>query len=137
MFEGVKKYINIEKGILGALVVGGIVFFVNSEAGILSATTAALKQGVYTFLFGGMLVALCENLSVRWMNKWLSVLFSTLIVSVITITVVFLIHSLKGTPKPIASTLVTVYIAPPGFFFIAFTKRFLNKKAASDRETRL
>ena len=131
MLELFKKYINIEKGVIGALIMGLIVFYVNHESGWQLATVAALKQALYTFIFGGWLVALCENLSSKGTNYWASVLVATLTVSIITISAVYLIHSLKGTPKPLESTLVTVFIAPPGFFFIALSKRYALKKEKS------
>ncbi len=44
-------------------------------------------------------------------------------VSTLTIILVYAVHSLKGTPRPFESTLPTIILAPPGFFFLAWKKR--------------
>jgi hypothetical protein len=123
MYEYFKKYINIKKGIAGALIMGGMVFYLNSSHGWDAAFIAGMKQALYTFLIGGWLVALCERLSEKGDAFWFGVLSATLLVSVLTISAVAMVHYLRGTPEPLRSVLVTVFIAPPGFFGIAFHHR--------------
>ena len=99
-----------------------IVFFINVEHGYLPAATAGLKQAAYTILFGGAIIKLLEFLLVKIDNRYVSIPLSVLTVSVITTILIFVIHSLKGTPEPVLSTLPTIIMAPPGF--LALSIRF-------------
>lgn len=113
------KYINIKVGLIGALIMGSIVFAVNMKHGWLLATTAGLKQGLYTFLFSGIIVKLLDYLVKKIKNPHLSIPISVLAISGFTSLLVYLVHSLKGTPEPFLSTLPTILMAPPGFLFLA------------------
>jgi hypothetical protein len=116
------QFIDYPSAIAGAVIMGGIVGFINSDHGWAPALTAALKQASYTFLFGGLIIKLLYGLVKNIKNKHLSVFIPTIIVSVLTIALVYLLHSMKGTPKPFASTLPTILMAPPGFFALAWRK---------------
>ena len=65
------KYIDYKVGLIGAGVMGGIVFGINyyDSQEILGSTTAALKQGSYTFFFGGAVMKGCEYLATKINNK--------------------------------------------------------------------
>lgn len=102
---------------------GLIVGFVNTGFGWWPALTAAMKQAAYTFLFGGMLIKLLYSMAGRIKNRFSGVLISSVAVSLLTILLVFLLHSMKGTPKPFESTIPTIILAPPGFFALAWRKR--------------
>ena len=116
----VSKYINLKVGFLGALVMGTIVFFINMNHGWILATTAGIKQGIYTFFFGGVIVKLLEYSILKTSGKSYSIFISVVFVSLVTTFLVFLVHSLKGTPEPIQSTAATIILGPPGFLFLAF-----------------
>ena len=92
---------------------GGIVWFINMGFGWWPATTAALKQAAYTFLFGGILIKILDTIASRISNRYMAIAVATLTVSVITILLVYGVHSMKGTPRPLESTLPTVIMAPP------------------------
>lgn len=102
---------------------GVIVGIINMKHGAWPATTAALKQAAYTFLFGGAIIRLLYFIVLTVPGRISSLLLSVLIASVVTITLVYLVHSLKGTPMPVESTLPTVFLAPPGFLFLAVRKK--------------
>ncbi len=102
---------------------GTIVFFVNLEFGWQAATPAAVKQAAYTFLFGGIVIKLCETLALKPQNKWKGIFLGAIVASIITISAVFLVHNLKGTPKPFESTLPVIILGPPGFIFLAARSR--------------
>jgi len=124
----IKRFINIKFGLAGAFVMGGIVFFINLEHGWILSTTAGLKQWIYTFFFGGIIIKLLERLLSKFGNKFVSISFSVIIVSLVTILLIFFVHSLKGTPEPFLSTIPTILMAPPGFLFLALKfKRNQNK----------
>lgn len=99
---------------------GTIVFFINLSHGWILATTAGVKQGIYTFFFGGVIVKLLEYTLLKTSGKSYSIFISVVFVSLITTFLVFLLHSMKGTPEPIQSTAATIILGPPGFLFLAF-----------------
>lgn len=113
------KYIDLKVGFFGALLMGGLVFFINLEHGWILSTVAGLKQGFYTFFFGGIIVKLLEYLLLQIKNPYLSVPLSVVAISLLTILLVFIVHSTKGTPEPFLSTIPTIIMAPPGFVFLA------------------
>lgn len=110
-------------GLVGALVLAVIVFAINLNTSWQLATTAALKQGLYTFFAGGFMMRLVENLSIKWESKLLSYLVSVGIATLIAVSLTYGLHSLKGTPKPLLSTIPTIILGPPGFFWWAYKKR--------------
>ena len=117
------RFINIKMGLAGALIMGSIVWAINSSYGWWPATTAAMKQAAYTFLFGGILIKILDTFATKISNRYLAVISATLMVSSITIILVYIIHNFKGTPMPFESTLPTIIMAPPGFLALAIRKR--------------
>jgi len=117
------KYIDYPSAIAGAIIMGLVVGLVNADHGLWPALTAASKQAAYTFLFGGMMIKLLYKLVLMIKPKVLSVIISTITISAVTILLVYLVHSMKGTPKPFYSTLPTILFAPPGFLALAWRKR--------------
>lgn len=107
----------------GAVILGGVVFWVNHEHGNLLASTAALKQATYTFFAAGFIAKNNENLACRLDSTALSLLLAVSISSCIAIGLTYLVHSLKGTPEPLLSTLPTLLMAPPGFLFLGWRAR--------------
>ncbi|MBE9484839.1 MAG: hypothetical protein IMY74_08330 [Bacteroidetes bacterium] len=123
IYHHISRFINIRMGFAGALIMGAIVWFINMGYGWWPATTAALKQAAYTFLFGGILIKILDTIASRIRNRYVAVISATLLVSVITIILVYIVHNLKGTPRPFESTLPTIIMAPPGFLALAIRKR--------------
>lgn len=108
---------------IGALIMGGIVFIINLEHGWFLSTIAGLKQGLYTFFFGGIIIKLLEHLLLQIKNPYMAISLSVSVISVFTSLLVFLVHSLKGTPEPFLSTVPTILMAPPGFLVLAIKFR--------------
>ena len=110
----VKKFIDLKIAVSGAIVMGGIVFSINYSATheLTGSLTAALKQGTYTFFFGGILMKSCELLATSIQRRTLAIFSSVIIPSVFTLLLTFAMHSMKGTPKPFESTLPTLIIIP-------------------------
>jgi hypothetical protein len=119
----ISRFINIKMGLAGALIMGGIVWFINMGHGWWPATTAAMKQAAYTFLLGGILIKILDTIAINIKNRYLAITVATLSVSVVTIILVYIVHSMKGTPRPFESTLPTIIMAPPGFLALAVRKR--------------
>jgi hypothetical protein len=97
-----------------------LVWLLNARHGALPATTAAAKQAAYTFLFGGLVMRLCGALAKGAGPPALRVSVATLTPSIITIAAVFAVHSARGTPEPVLSTLPAAVLAPPSFAVFAW-----------------
>ena len=117
------KYIDYPSAIAGAVIMGIIVGAINFGHGWWPAATAAMKQAAYTFLFGGVLIKLLYTIVLAVPGKVGAIVLSVFTVSIVTIILVYLVHNLKGTPMPLASTLPTMILAPPGFLFLAYRKK--------------
>lgn len=115
----IHKYINLKFGAAGAFLMGGIVFFINLDHGWKLSTLAGAKQWVYTFFFGGMIIKLFEVALDKTQTLKYSTAISVMFIAVLTSLLVFLVHSIKGTPEPFYSTLPTIILSPPGFLYIA------------------
>jgi hypothetical protein len=129
------KFIDYPTAIAGAIIMGVIVGLVNADHGIWPAVTAASKQAAYTFLFGGLMIKLLYKIVASIKPKLPSVILATLSISLLTITLVYLVHSMKGTPKPFFSTLPTIVFAPGGFFALAWRRRKKLEARASQQST--
>ena len=110
-------------GAIGALILGTVVFFINYDHGWIWGLTAALKQGAYTFLVGGTLTRLCENIASSISNGKLAIAAAVVVPTVISLILTYSVHSIKGTPEPLNSTIPTLLMAPWGFLWWARRKR--------------
>ncbi|TAJ11523.1 hypothetical protein DMA11_16515 [Marinilabiliaceae bacterium JC017] len=110
-------------GTIGGLFMGSIVYAVNASYGFDAAIIAALKQGGYTFFMGGITMKLAENLSVKFPNTAKALSLATTLPTLLAVSLTYLLHSLKGTPEPLTSTLPTLLLAPGGFLWWAHKKR--------------
>ncbi len=120
---GNNKYFDPKMGFGGGLFLAIIVFFINYDHGVSEALIAALKQGLYTFLAGGTMMRISENLSIRFKPAFTSILAAVVIPTVLAVSFTFIIHSAKGTPEPLNSTIPTMIFAPLGFLWWAIRKR--------------
>ena len=125
----IRKYINVRFGLIGALIMGGIVFYINVDHGWWPASTAALKQAAYTFFLGGAIIRLLEFMLQKTEGTAIGVILSILTVTVVTSMLVYILHSMKGTPEPFLSTVPTLIMAPGGFTVLAI--KFKKDQRAS------
>jgi len=110
-------------GLIGGLFLAIIVFFINIDHGTTGASLAALKQGLYTFLAGGTMMRISENLSMKFKHQVISIFMAVLIPSALAVGFTYIVHSAKGTPEPLNSTIPTMVFAPLGFLWWALKKR--------------
>ncbi len=111
----IRELFDLRSGIFGAAIMSALVFGVNASHGAGPATIAALKQAAYTFLFGGLIMRLCGVLARRAGPVPLRVAIATVVPSLITIVLVYAVHSARGTPEPLLSTIPAAVLAPPAF----------------------
>ena len=109
---------------------GGLVGAINSTHGAVSSLTAASKQAGYTFVVGGFVMKSCENIAKAIRAPVLAITLATAIPSTATIAATYGLHKLKGTPKPIESTIPTAILAPTACLAWASIKR---KKRLEER----
>lgn len=113
------RYIDYRSAFVTALLLGGIVWTINLSHGPLAALPAALKQAAYSFFAAGFIVRLCERLSVGVSRHRLAIALAVIVPSGVAVGLTFLVHSLRGTPEPLQSTIPTMLIGPPSFFWWA------------------
>ncbi|MCX6267455.1 MAG: hypothetical protein NTW16_08880 [Bacteroidetes bacterium] len=112
-------------GFIGAGVLSCIVFGINyhDTDDLVGASTAALKQGSYTFLFGGAIMRGCEYLATRIGRRTLALVAAMVIPSAVSIGLTYGVHSMKGTPKPVESTIPTAIFVIPATAIWGVRKR--------------
>ena len=117
------KHIHYGMAFAGAGFLGTTVFIINYPHGIAIALVAAAKQATYTFFAAGFITRNSENLAVRLDNRPLSLLMSVTVSSAIAVGLTYLVHSLKGTPEPLYSTIPTMITSPLAFLIVGWRKQ--------------
>lgn len=117
------RYIDYSTAWKAALVLGGLIWLINVSHGPLAALPAALKQAAYTFFVAGFVVRLCETLALRFRRVVVALALATLLPSAVAIGLTYGVHSLRGTPEPLYSTIPTILMAPPSFLVWGWRKR--------------
>jgi hypothetical protein len=109
------RYFDARVGLAGGIVMAMVVFFINFKAtnDLPGSLTASLKKGTYTFFFGGLIMKLCSAIALRWNPAVLAIFFAMVIPSCIAVGLTFGVHSLRGTPLPVESTMPTVVFVFP------------------------
>ena len=120
-----KKYVDYRMGMAGAVVMASIVFYINYHGtqDTFGATTAALKQGTYTFFFGGVIMRMSELLATGIIKRRVALIAACIIPSFVSLSLTLGVHSLKGTPKPVYSTIPTAIFVIPSTLVWGFIKR--------------
>lgn len=122
-------FLNYKMSFLGALIMGSMVFYINFNHGYIPAGIAAVKQFLYTFFIGGIILKILEA-QLKWhKSNFSGILWSVLVTSLITTLLIYVVHSLKGTPEPFYSTVPTMFLAPLGFMTVALQKKYIKKES--------
>lgn len=117
----------------GALFIGTLVGIVNYPYGLSSALLAGGKQALWTALAAGLLTRFCRFLCTQTHFRLLPPLVcGVLCPSLLAVAGVAVVHHLEGTANPWGSILITVFLAPPGFWLIAHNIRRTNQAALND-----
>jgi hypothetical protein len=115
MYAFIKKSFDPVSGLISALIMATIVWWINASHGVGPASTSALKQAAFTFFMGGIIGQLCRYLAARpWPKLWAFSAGAT-VPALVLATATFGVHSLKGTPEPVLSTLPVIFISLPAF----------------------
>jgi hypothetical protein len=113
------RYLDIKSGLAGAALLASIVFCINYSHGIGGASTAGAKQFVYTFFMGATIMRICTRLALRPGPDLPNLLVAIVVPTCVTVGATFLVHSLRGTPEPVLSTIPVALLSPPSFTFWA------------------
>lgn len=98
-------WFDLHMACLGALVSGTLVGWINSDHGAMPALTAAVKQGSYAFVATGLIMQWCRWLHRRPVHRVLAIGLALTLPLLATISLLYLLHSLKGTPEPLLSVI--------------------------------
>lgn len=110
---------DIKAAILGGILLGAIVAWVNSGHGIEAAISSGLSQGLYSFIVAGLSAQLCRNLTHSSINKIAAIIKAVLIPTILTVTLVYIMHSYRGTPEPFYSSIPVAILSLISFSIIA------------------
>ena len=119
----VPSWFDLRAGIVGSLVMGSMVAAINLSHGPTAAAISAGKQAVYTFFFGGLIMQFCAWLAARRGARLRVVGVAIAVPSLITLVLIYLVHSLRGTPEPLLSTAGVATLAIPSFSLWAWRTR--------------
>jgi hypothetical protein len=114
------SWFDLPMAVLGALVSGGIVAVINFDYGYLPALTASLKQALYAFVATGLIAEFCRWLALRPIQPVLAAVLAVVIPLAITMTLLFVVHSMKGTPRPVISTIPGAVLSLIGLLLITW-----------------
>lgn len=127
--------INMRQGVVWGIFMGLIVWVINvavtTPPDYHGATTAAIKQAFYTFLIGGFLARVATVLVARPGKPWLVITVATVVSTLLTSVLVLLVHSVRGTPHPLWSSMPTIVIAI--VVFPVMTTRMYRAAHAGDQ----
>ncbi len=140
------KYVDYRMGILGSLVMAGVVFSINyfgkripleyQHHLLFWSIVAALKQGTYTFFFGGVIMKGAERLATEISKRGLALVLACIIPSIVSTTLTFTMHSLKGTPRPLESTIPTmIFVFPSTAVWGYINRKKLEKRLKEEPVT--
>jgi|GEM_PF-2462992 len=121
----------------GALFIGGIVGVVNAHHGLDAALLAGAKQALWTALIAGLLTRFCRFLCTQTKARLLPpMVCGVLCPSLLAVLGVSVVHHLDGTANPWGSIMVTVIMAPPGFWLVAHNIRRYEAATATQVENK-
>ena len=111
------RHINYKWGVIGGLVGGAVVYFINDEHGFLPAAGAFAKQFAYNFFIGGFNVKTCEKIARAIKSRAASIATSTLYPTAQAFVTTYALHKLGGTPDAFDSSSWQIAVNLPLFFF--------------------
>jgi peptidoglycan/LPS O-acetylase OafA/YrhL len=110
---------DIKAALLGSFIMSLAVAWINSGHGSDAAISSGIRQGLYTFFVAGLSAQLCRNLTNRSIQKWAAIIKAVLIPTILTVTLVYIMHSTRGTPEPFYSSIPVAILSLVSFSIIA------------------
>lgn len=125
------EWFHLPTACLGGIVAGTWVGWINFSHGIAAALAAGGKQAAYTFVATGLIVRLCQWLAQRPMAPVLAMALALTLPLLITMFLLFVLHSMKGTAEPLLSIVPGTTLTLVGLLIICWRER--EKPAAPPR----
>jgi Kef-type K+ transport system membrane component KefB len=110
---------DVKAAIIGGILLGTIVAWVNSGHGTEAAISSGLRQALYSFFVAGLSAQLCRNLTDSRANKMLTIVKAVLVPTMLTVSLVYIMHSTRGTPEPFFSSIPVAILSLISFSVIA------------------
>lgn len=105
---------------LGALVSGVLVAWINIEHGYTAALTASLKQALYAFVATGLILQFCRWLASRPIVPFVAMTMAVVLPLLITMSLLYGVHSLKGTAEPLYSIIPGTVLSLLGLLLVSW-----------------
>lgn len=110
---------DIKAAVLGSFIMSVIVAWINLGHGGDAAISSGIRQGLYTFFVAGLSAQLCRNLTNSSIHKAAAIVKAVLIPTILTVTLVYIMHSTRGTPEPFYSSIPVAILSLISFSIIA------------------
>ena len=110
---------DIKAAVLGSFIMGIIVAWINLGHGGDAAISSGIRQAIYTFVVAGLSAQLCRNLINSSIHKTAAIVKAVLIPTILTVTLVYIMHSTRGTPEPFYSSIPVAILSLVSFSIIA------------------
>lgn len=108
---------------IGAIVAGTWVGWINVSHGLVPALSAGGKQAAYTFAATGLIVRLCQWLAQRPIAPVLAMAMALVLPLLITVLMLYILHSMKGTAEPLQSIVPGTVLTLVGLLIICWRER--------------
>ncbi len=122
---------DLRAGLIACIVMGSIVAWINSGHGSQAALTSGLKQAAYTFIVSGFMAQLCRQVTTYFTNPAVALLAATSFPTALTVVMVFIVHSTRGTPEPFYSTIPVAVLSL--FWFSKLAREALSEEDCEDQ----
>ncbi len=139
------RFVDYKMGMIGSIVMATVVFSINyfgkrippeyQDRILFWSIVAALKQGTYTFFFGGIIMKGAERFATEISRRGMALVLACIIPSFVSITLTFTMHSLKGTPRPFESTIPTMIFVFPSTAVWGYLNRKKKDKRIKQTES--
>jgi len=123
MLKYYRNIFDLNAALGGAIVMSTLVWLINSSHGTGAALTAAAKQGLYTFFVAGLVVRFCCWLAQSKQPPAVAVALATTLPTAITSSLIYSLHSLRGTPEPLYSTAAVAGLSLLSFLLFALREQ--------------
>ena len=124
------KHFDWRSGVIAGVVFALVVFAINVAAtdpvNWLGSVTAGLKQFVYTVFVGSWLFGFAQWISRRFESTVVAITVSTIVCGSLASALILGMHSLRGTPEPLLSSLPSIII---GILILPFVLKDKRKES--------
>ncbi len=115
------RWSDVEMGLLGGLFIAVPIFIINLTGGFTRAAIAGLGQYVYSLIVISYNNSLCR----RFAQK--SIFFGTLVPTILTTVLTYILHIVIKSPEPFWSAAFAFITALPSFWALSYRYKYTQK----------